>query len=116
VFNLSRVRYINSEGSRRLLQFLDGLHGVELIGELASPAVVELMNMVPVLAKKIRIESVIVPIECPECMHESDIRVRIPSGGGIPPMELPPCDDCGATTELAVLEDRYFAFASAPVQ
>jgi len=71
--------------------------------------VVDLINMVPVFADLIRIESVIVPTECIECMHEDDLRVHIPHTGR-PTITLRPCVECGGETELAVLEDRYFAF------
>ncbi len=112
VFNLSRVRYINSQGSRRLIHFLDGLHNTEIIFELCSPAVVELIGMVPMLATLARIESVIVPLECPDCEEETDMRVHLPAAGR-PDLDFPECEKCGAVTELAVLPERYFAFVDA---
>jgi hypothetical protein len=109
VLNLARVRYVNSEGSRRLLQWLNGLYETEIVAELCSPAIVDLLNLVPIMAGKMRVESVIVPIECPECEHEGDVRVHLPSQGA-PAIEPPPCEKCGAQMEPAVLLDRYFAF------
>ena len=112
VLNLSRVRYINSEGSRRLLQFLTGLHNTEIVIELCSPAVVDLLNMVPMMATMVKVESVIVPIECPECTAEADMRLHLPETGR-PALDYPECQECGAVTELAVLPERYFAFIDA---
>ncbi len=110
VFNLSRVRYVNSEGSRRLLNFLEALPADDIVAELCSPVIVDLVNMVPVFAERMTIESVIVPTECPECFHESDVRVHLQVGGGVPALELGDCEECGALNELGVIEDRYFAF------
>ncbi len=115
VFNLSRVRYINSEGSRRLIHFLEGLHKTEITIELCSPAIVDLINMVPMLASLVHIESVIVPLECPDCLTESDMRVHLPASGR-PDLDYPGCEKCSTTTELAVLPERYFAFIDAATQ
>ena len=113
VLNMARVRYVNSEGSRRLLRWLEAAAAhASITAELCSPVVVDLINMVPVFADLMRVESVIVPIECPECMHEDDLRVHVPVGGR-PAIELPHCPECDAELELAVLEDRYFAFLDA---
>ena len=109
VFNLSRVRYVNSEGSRRLIQFFDGLHDTEITLELCSPAIVDLINMVPMMVTLAKIESVIVPLECPDCLNETDMRVHLPAAGR-PELEYPECEECGVATELAALPERYFAF------
>lgn len=112
VLNLARVRYVNSEGSRRLIQFLDGLHKTEITIELCSPAIVNLINMVPILATLVHIESVIVPLECPDCENETDMRVHLPASGR-PDLDYPRCEECGSITELAVLPERYFAWIDA---
>ncbi|RMH38710.1 MAG: hypothetical protein D6689_18915 [Deltaproteobacteria bacterium] len=112
VLNLARVRYINSEGSRRLLQFLDELPATDVVAELAPPAVVDLLNLVPALASKLSVTSVIVPVECPNCLTEGDVRARV-TPGRVPEVDLPTCDECGARMEMAVLPDRYFAFLTA---
>lgn len=112
VFNLSRVRYVNSEGSRRLIHFLEGLHKTEITLELCSPAIVDLINMVPMLATLAHVESVIVPLECPDCLNETDMRVHLPESGR-PELDYPECEECSVVTELAVLPERYFAFIDA---
>ena len=110
VLNMARVRYVNSEGSRRLLHWLEAAAShASIVAELCSPVVVDLINMVPVFADLMHVESVIVPTECPDCMHEDDLRVHLPLGGR-PDIDLPPCPECESELELAVLEERYFAF------
>jgi polyphosphate kinase len=110
VFNMARVRYINSEGSRRLLHFLEDVgKRARITAELCAPAVVDLINMVPIFLDHMRVESVIVPIECPNCFAEGDLRVHLPAHG-TPDLDYPDCEDCGTPTELAALEERYFAF------
>lgn len=113
VLNLARVRYINSEGSRRLLNLLRELaENGEVTAELCSPVVVELFDMVPLMVSYVTIRSVIIPIECMECMNESDIRVKVPEDGSLPEITCPPCPACGGETEPSVLLDRYLAFLS----
>lgn len=111
VLNLSRVRYINSEGSRRLLNlFRDLAEEGEVTAELCSPVVVELFNMVPLMASYVSVHSVIIPTECLECMNESDIRVKLPENGAAPEVTCPACPSCGGDMEPSVLLDRYLAF------
>jgi len=111
VLNLARVRYINSEGSRRLLNlFRELAEQGEVTAELCSPVVVELFNMVPLLASYVRVQSVVIPTECVECMHESDVRMRLPESGGLPETECAPCPKCGGAMEPSVSIERYLAF------
>jgi hypothetical protein len=111
VLNLARVRYINSEGSRRLLNLFRDLAGQgEVTAELCSPVVVELFNMVPLMTAYVRVHSVIIPTECLECMHESDIRMPLPENGHLPAVTYPPCPKCGGDMEPSVALDRYLAF------
>ena len=115
VLNLARVRYINSEGSRRLLGLFRDLaeHG-EVTAELCSPVVVELFNMVPLMASYVQVISVIIPTECEECTFESDVRMRLPGNGEVPTISCPPCPQCGGVMEPSVVLDRYLAFVGDP--
>jgi len=113
VLNLARVRYINSEGSRRLLYlFRDLAATAEVTAELCSPVVVEFFNMVPLLASYVRVISVIIPIECVECGHETDVRIRLPESGLLPEVQCPRCPMCGGLMEPAIMLERYLAFVA----
>ena len=116
VLNLARIRYINSEGSRRLLQlFRELAEGRVVTAELCSPVVVHTFNMVPLLASYVQILSVIIPTECVECEHEADVRLRLPEAGQLPEIKCPPCPMCNGVMEPSVILDRYLAFlADAP--
>jgi hypothetical protein len=111
ILNLARIRYINSEGSRRFLEFIRKLAADrEITAELCSPAVVQLLNFVPLLATYLRIKSVIIPTECIICEEEGDVRVILPADGKLPKITYPKCKECGGSTKPAELEERYFAF------
>lgn len=108
VFNLARLRYVNSIGAAELVRFAEA-YDTELIVELCSPAVVELLNLIPLLCDQVRVESVIVPMECPDCDGEGDVRVHLPPDGARPAIPDTECE-CGAWLEPGVNPDRYFAF------
>jgi hypothetical protein len=114
VLNLQRVRYINSAGSKRFLHFLDELRARAAIeAELCSPAMVKLLNMVPLFARYMQVRSMVVPTECPSCEHASELRLKLPDGGARPEIPRTACEECGTTMQLEEPEERYFAFLAA---
>jgi len=105
------LRYINSSGLQRLWEFLRPLAQRCVIEiERCSPALVTQLNLMPALADCCRVRSIIAPLECTECVAETDILVQVPDAGGVPAVPARRCEVCGGAMELAELEDRYFAF------
>jgi anti-anti-sigma regulatory factor len=112
LFDLAGVRRINSFGVRELISFMTDLgRGCQLEAERCSPVIVSQINMLPTLSSSIRIRSVLAPMECPKCFHETEIAVDIPrSGGRRPQIPRTECDECRTPMGLSEPEDRYFAF------
>lgn len=110
LFIADGVRHINSQGVQRLFHFIKALaENTRIEVARCSPSFVHQLNMVPELAHCVSVRSVIAPMECTECVAETDTLVRL-DGHGIPNMADRACEVCGATMELAELEERYFAF------
>lgn len=106
------IRYVNSTGVKRLLEFLEDCRrhaSVEL--ERCSPAIVAQLNLVPRLADCVQVRSVIAPLECAECVAVRDVLVTLRPGAGAPEVAELACEVCGAPMLLAELEERYFAFS-----
>lgn len=112
VFDLAGVRRINSFGVRELLSFFDGLHrnGGQLEAERCSTAIVTQLNMLPEFTRRLRVRSILVPMECEKCLHEQEIAIELGASGRKPPLPHTRCDRCGSAMHLAEPEERYFAF------
>ena len=111
------IRHINSQGVKRLLDFVKELAArARIRASRCSPSFVHQLNMVPELARCLTVVSVIAPMECTECVAEADTLVTLPARGEMPALAARPCEICGAAMELAELEERYFAFALAPAE
>ncbi len=105
------VRYINSTGLQRLWGFLEPLaKRCRIQLDRCSPAVVVQLNMMPALADCVNVRSVIAPLECTECIAETDVLIEVDEGA--PAIPARACEVCGAKMVLAELEQRYFAFLS----
>ena len=105
------LRYINSSGLQRLWEFLKPLaKRCKVEVERCSPALVTQLNLMPALADCCRVRSVIAPLECSECVAETDILVQVPDDGSAPVVPERTCEVCGSAMELAELEERYFSF------
>ena len=105
------IRYINSTGLQRLWKFLEPLAArctIEV--ERCSPALVTQLNLMPALADCLRVRSIIAPLECKECVAETDILLHVPSAGGIPAVPPRRCEVCGDAMVLGELVERYFSF------
>jgi len=106
------IRYINSTGLQRLWAFLEPLaKRCSVVLERCSPAIVVQLNMMPALADCVKVRSVIAPLECAECIAETDVLITI-DGGGPPVFTARACEVCGGAMVLSELEERYFAFLS----
>ena len=105
------VRYINSTGLKRFWAFLQPLTTRYAIRfERCSPALVAQLNMMPALAESVSVRSLIAPLECTECVAETDVLVEVSDGQPRPSVPARTCEICGAPMVLAELEERYFAF------
>jgi anti-anti-sigma regulatory factor len=110
-FDLAGVRRINSFGVRELLNFLDHLgRNCQVEGERCSTAVVMQLNMLPELCSRLRIKSILAPLECPKCLHEHEVVVEMGLPGKVPKIPATPCDRCKTAMQLSEPEERYFAF------
>ncbi|HUH00812.1 MAG TPA: response regulator [Kofleriaceae bacterium] len=114
VLNLEHVRTINSAGARKLMLFAENVGSERaLIAERCSPVVVGQLNLLPLLARRLCVRSVIAPLECAECLTQRDVIVDV-SAGRRPDLPQLDCERCGAPMELADLPERYFAFLELP--
>jgi hypothetical protein len=109
VMDLAGVRRINSFGVRELLNFFDHLRrACTLEAERCSTAVVAQLNMLPEFSRRIRVRSILAPLECPGCLHEQEVAIELSTGRAKLPAAI--CDRCGLAMQLAEPEERYFAF------
>lgn len=108
VLDLEHVRLVNSSGAGRLVQLIEEMDEGRVIVR-CSPAVVNQLNLWPMLARRLLIRSVMAPLECQECQSICDVAVDVASGQR-PSLPDVACETCGVTMELADLPERYFAF------
>lgn len=111
VFDMAGIRRINSFGVREMLNFLETLgRACQIEAERCSTTVVNQLNMLPEFSRKLRVRSIIAPMECGKCGHEADVKVDLPVGGRRAVVPLLECDTCQSPMTMAEPEDRYFAF------
>jgi CheY-like chemotaxis protein len=114
VLDLEHVRAINSAGVRKLIELVEHMDDeVVVVAERCSPIVVGQLNLLPVLARRLSVRSVIAPMECSDCLGQRDVMVEV-SAGRRPDLPQLDCERCGAPMELADLPERYFAFLELP--
>jgi len=110
VLNLEHVRSINSSGARELIRFVEQLDDHQVIvAHRCSPAVVGQLNLLPMVAQRLLVRSVVTPLECQECLSICDVVVDVVAGER-PRLPDVACEQCGERMELADLPERYFAF------
>jgi hypothetical protein len=68
------------------------------------------LNMLPELCSRLRVRSILAPLECPKCLHEHEVVVEMGLPGKVPKIPATPCDRCKTAMQLSEPEDRYFAF------
>lgn len=106
------VRYINSTGLQRWWAFLEPLaKRCTVVLDRCSPAIVVQLNMMPALADCVSVRSIIAPLECTECIAETDVLLRL-ADGGVPDIPARTCEICGGDMVLSEPAERYFAFLS----
>jgi hypothetical protein len=115
VFDMSRVRYINSAGVRHWVRFVRGLTAVESYRFVrCSVAFVTQVSMVPEAVGRGVVESVMVPFACDDCELEEErlVQTAVLCGQGSWPPELPTfmCPRCGGELVFDDVPARYFAF------
>lgn len=111
VLDAAKVGHINSEGLRRLVNWLRSLGADDRAVEAkrCSPVLVEQLNLVPELGRLMKVRSLFLPLECSQCLGESVVLVDLPAAGR-PPVPTHKCKKCGIAMDLAEPADRYFAF------
>ncbi len=112
IFDLAEIHRINSVGVHRLCWFLEQLPAAELVAVRCSPAFVGQLNLVPNLGRRLDVQSVYVPLECPLCDRAADALVVVPADGTVPAVPPRACPACAGPMETAVPEYLYFAFLS----
>lgn len=111
VFDLSDVRYINTAGSLWLVNLLEELGG-DITAERCSPAVVRQLNLLPHLSDHLKVTSVVLPYECPDCHVDYSVVVSV--GTRRPTLPERRCGTCDAILIPDDPVDYYFAFLPPP--
>lgn len=110
VLNLANVRSINSSGGRELIRLVAHLDDHQVIvAHRCSPAIVGQLNLLPMVAQRLLVRSVVTPMECQECLCIRDVVVEVVPGER-PRLPDVACKQCGQRMELADIPERYFAF------
>ncbi len=113
IFDLAEVRRVNSVGVHRLSWFLEQLPAAARLSAVrCSPAFVGQLNLVPGLGRRLHVESVYVPLECPQCEAVADALVVLRANGTAPVVPARACSACTSPMEMATPEYLYFAFLS----
>jgi hypothetical protein len=109
-FDLKGIERFNSEGIRRWVKFIMGLHMVdELVMVRCSVAVVAQLNLVRGLKGTFRIESFYIPYTCVET-GEEELHLHLAEEIDDPDNPPVPESAPGRTLELDDLAERYFSF------
>jgi DNA-directed RNA polymerase subunit RPC12/RpoP len=111
VFDLARVRRINSQGVRAWIDFLRDVPVRTLVFRRCSPAVITQVNMIANFRGPATIESFLAPYVCDACGEEAehliDVAEQRRRGGAVPAVA---CPKCGAAMQFDDVPDRYFSF------
>jgi CheY-like chemotaxis protein len=110
-FDMSGIRYMNSVGLKRWLDFLGGLDaGARYTFVRCSVPFVHQVGLLPLAQGKGTISSFFAPLRCRSCDRETQIHLTT---DGLPDPPVVPsgdCPDCGGRTQLDDIPDRFFAF------
>jgi len=113
VFDLSRIRRINSQGVRAWIDFLRDAPVRTLVFRKCSPAVITQVNMIANFRGPATIESFLAPYVCEACEaeleHLIDVADHRRRAAGIPEVA---CPECGAAMAFDDVAERYFSFLS----
>jgi CheY-like chemotaxis protein/anti-anti-sigma regulatory factor len=116
VFDMSGVRYMNSTGIRKWVDFLaelDADTGYSFVR--CSSGFVMQLSLVERAAGRGQVISFMAPYRCESCDRESEHLIKtadLRAGGRMPVSEAPrfDCAVCGEPLELDELPERFFAF------
>jgi hypothetical protein len=113
IFDLGRVRRINSCGVREWVNFVRDLAATTQLTFVAcSPAIVTQLNMIYNFRGPARIASFLAPYVCASCEAEEekllDVAAHFPDRSREPPGFK--CSKCSGTLEFDDLPERYLAF------
>ena len=118
VFNFRNTKTVNSCGVRSWINFMRELQKTprQIVFQECTGDIVMQINMIPSFKGTATIQSVYGAYVCDACGHEDNVLFEagktLPTS---PDVELPakPCPECGASMELAEMEEEYFAFLAA---
>lgn len=109
-FVTANLQRVNSMGLGKMFRFMQRIadRGPHRMAQ-CSPSFVRALNMLPVMARFCRVDSVMTAFICPECEHEGSFEVATPNAD----IELPQptCPECRASMELDESPGSYFRFA-----
>jgi hypothetical protein len=111
VFDLARLRRINSQGVRAWIDFLNDVPVRTLVFRRCSPAVITQVNMIANFRGPATIESFLAPYACDACGTEVEHLIEVADqrrrGPSVPAVACPTCGSAMAFDDVA---DRYLSF------
>lgn len=111
VFDLARLRRINSQGVRAWIDFLRDVPVRTLVFRRCSPAVITQVNMIANFRGPATIESFLAPYVCDACGTEIEHLIEVADqrrrGHYVPEVR---CPSCGAAMAFDDVVDRYLSF------
>jgi anti-anti-sigma regulatory factor len=113
VLDLSNVRRMSSAGTRNWLNLIRRVKARQLVLRACSRAMVEQMNMLLDFTGGAKVESIIVPYQCPTCestnnvlVHVAALRAQLTQGQ----LKRQVCPTCQIAMDLTEDADSYFLF------
>ena len=116
VVDLSAVSRITSYGVRDWVMWLGKLEkkGAKAVLSGCSPAIVAQLNLVADFAGGCTVKSFFLPYVCHRCDRETIHLVEVAELGRPPAAPARRCNECAGPLEFDDVEERYFAFLTAP--
>lgn len=115
-FDMSGIRYLNSTGIRRWVEFLESIDAETTYSFVrCSVAFVTQLGLVPRAVGRGRVVSFMAPYRCDTCDRETEHLIQtaalaVPVGRSTPSAPGFDCTQCGGPLELDEMEERFFAF------
>jgi predicted RNA-binding Zn-ribbon protein involved in translation (DUF1610 family) len=117
VFDCGGIVYVNSFGMREWVRLVRALDGRGLTLEQVAEPLMAQMNLLPELAKRLRVTSFYAHYLCPACGAQATPLVdAVAHAVELAALQAPllPCPECGAPMELADFPERYLSLFSPP--
>lgn len=116
-FDFEKIDAINSNGIKAWVNIIKGLPGAKITYENCPTFFVDAINMIPVMAKGVRIQSFYLPYACRSCDIEKPILVtqeQFKAKDFLTSLnKLYPCTSCERHLEFQDDESVYFDFVAA---